>query len=62
VVLCTQVLEYVPFPQKVVDEMRRVLRPGGYLFLSVPAIFPRDSDPEYWRFLPSSLLLLLRDF
>jgi len=62
VVLCTQVLEYVPFPQKVVDEMRRVLRPGGYLFLSVPAVFPRDSDPEYWRFLPSSLLLLLKDF
>ncbi len=62
VVLCTQVLEYVPSPQKVVDEMRRVLRPGGYLFLSVPAVFPRDSDPEYWRFLPSSLRLLLRDF
>ncbi len=62
VVLCTQVLEYVPSPQKVVDEMHRVLRPGGYLFLSVPAVFPRDSNPEYWRFLPSSLRLLLRDF
>ncbi len=62
VVLCTQVLEYVPSPQKAVDEMRRVLRPGGYLFLSVPAVFPRDSDPEYWRFLPASLHLLLRDF
>lgn len=62
VVLCTQVLEYVPSPQKAVDEMRRVLRPGGYLFLSVPAVFPRDSDPEYWRFLPASLRLLLRDF
>ena len=42
--------------------MRRVLRPGGYLFLSVPAVFPRDSDPEYWRFLPSSLHLLLGEF
>lgn len=62
VVLCTQVLEYVPSPQKVVDEMHRVLRPGGYLFLSVPAVFPRDSNPEYWRFLPSSLRLLLGDF
>jgi SAM-dependent methyltransferase len=62
VVICTQMLEYVPCPQKALDEIRRVLRPGGYLFLSVPAVFMRDSDPEYWRFLPSSLRLLLRDF
>jgi SAM-dependent methyltransferase len=62
VVLCTQMLEYVPSPQKVVDEIHRVLRPGGYLFLSVPAVFPRDSDPEYWRFLPSALRLLLQGF
>jgi SAM-dependent methyltransferase len=62
VVICTQMLEYVPYPQKALDEIRRVLRPGGYLLLSVPAVFIRDSDPEYWRFLPSSLRLLLRDF
>lgn len=62
VVLCAQMLEYVPHPQRALDEIRRVLRPGGYLFLSAPAIFPRDSDPEYWRFLPASLRLLLRDF
>jgi SAM-dependent methyltransferase len=62
VVICTQMLEYVPCPQKALDEIRRVLRPGGYLFLSVPAVFIRDSDREYWRFLPSSLRLLLGDF
>ena len=61
-VFCTQMLEYVPCPQKAVDEIHRVLRPSGCLFLSVPAVFPRDSDPEYWRFLPSSLQLLLRNF
>jgi SAM-dependent methyltransferase len=62
VVLCTQMLEYVPDPQQAIDEIHRVLRPGGYLLLSAPAVFPRDSDPEYWRFLPSSLQLLLRNF
>lgn len=61
-VFCTQMLEYVPCPQKAVDEIHRVLRTGGCLFLSAPAVFPRDSDPEYWRFLPSSLRLLLRNF
>jgi SAM-dependent methyltransferase len=59
---CTQMLEYVPCPQQAVDEIHRVLRPGGCVFLSAPAVFPRDSDPEYWRFLPASLRLLLRNF
>jgi len=62
VVICTQMLEYVPCPQRAIDEIYRVLSPGGYLFLSVPAVFIRDSDPEYWRFLPSSLRLLLKNF
>ncbi|MBI3645932.1 MAG: class I SAM-dependent methyltransferase [Acidobacteriales bacterium] len=62
VVICTQMLEFVPSPQKAMDEVHRVLRSGGYLLLSVPAIWPRDSGTDYWRFLPSSLRLLLREF
>jgi SAM-dependent methyltransferase len=62
VVICTQMLEYAPSPQSVIDEIHRVLRPGGYLFLSAPAVFPRDSDPEYWRFLAAGLRLLLKEF
>jgi SAM-dependent methyltransferase len=62
VVVCTQVLEYVPRPQEAVDEIRRVLKSGGSLLLSVPSVFPRDSDPEYWRFLPSALRMMLSGF
>jgi SAM-dependent methyltransferase len=61
-VFCTQVLEYVPNPQEVIAEMRRVLKPGGFLLLSAPAVFPRDSDVEYWRFLPCALRKLLSAF
>jgi SAM-dependent methyltransferase len=61
-VLCTQVLEYVPEPQKVITEIHRVLKPGGFLLLSVPAVFPRDADHECWRFLPRSLELMLSSF
>ena len=60
--LCTQVLEYVSDPRMVIAEIYRVLKKDGVLLLSVPAIFPRDSDPEYWRFLPASLKMLLRRF
>ena len=36
VVVNTQVLEHVEFPQKVVDELYRILKPGGRLFLTTP--------------------------
>jgi len=35
-ILCTQVLEHVEFPQDVIHECYRVLKPGGMLFLSAP--------------------------
>ena len=60
--ICTQVLEYFPDPQQAVAEIRRVLRPGGSLFLSVPAVFIQDNDREYWRFLPEGLRYILRKF
>ena len=61
-VICTQVLEYIPEPAAVIAEIYRVLKPGGCLLLSVPAVFPRDSDQDSWRFLPESLRCLLRSF
>jgi SAM-dependent methyltransferase len=62
IVLCTQVLEYVPEPQVVIAEIHRALKAGGVLLLSVPAVFPRDSGREYWRFLPCALKYLLSAF
>jgi ubiquinone/menaquinone biosynthesis C-methylase UbiE len=61
-VICTQVFEYLPDPHQVASEIRRVLRRGGWAFLSAPAVFIRDSDREYWRFLPDGLRYILRDF
>jgi len=60
--ICTQVLEYVPEPAAVIAEIHRALKPGGSLLLSVPAIFPRDSAYDLWRFLPDGLRFLLRSF
>ena len=62
VVLCTQVLEYIPDPSVVIAEIYRVLKSNRFLLLSAPAVFPQDSEEEYWRFLPQALKLLLTRF
>ncbi len=61
-ILCTQVLEYVPEPKVVLAEIHRVLRRGGTLILSAPAAQPRDADEECWRFHPAGLRKLLSGY
>lgn len=61
-IFCTQVLEYVPDPPLVISEIYRTLKMGGFLLLSAPAVFPHDSETEYWRFLPCALKRLLSSF
>src|SRR5215471_19542941 len=61
-VICTQMLEYVSEPSVVIAETYRVLRPGGWLFMSVPSLALRDADEDCWRFLPAALRGLLRSF
>ncbi len=58
-VLCNQVLEHVPEPQGAVDEIARVLRPGGYLILTAPHIWGLHEIPrDYFRFTPYGLRYL----
>src|SRR6266852_625083 len=61
-VLCTQVLQYVPEPWLVLSEIYRVLKSEGTLILSVPAAQVQDSKEECWRFLPAGLRRLLSCF
>jgi SAM-dependent methyltransferase len=50
-VLCTQVLEHVPEPRKVLGELRRVLKPGGALWISAPLSFHEHEVPhDYFRY------------
>jgi SAM-dependent methyltransferase len=59
IVLSTQVLEHVMDPQKVVSEMARVLKPGGYLFLTTPQSSPLHNLPwNYFNFTNLGLRLL----
>ena len=63
VVLCTEVLEHLPEPQKAIDEFERVLKPGGTLLLTTRFIFPiHDAPHDYFRYTKYGLRYLLRRF
>ena len=46
-VLCTEVLEHIPYPERTVQEISRILKPGGTLILTAPLSSLRHMDP-YW--------------
>lgn len=63
VVLCTEVLEHLPEPQKAIDEFERVLKPGGTLVLTTRFVFPiHDAPHDYFRYTKYGLQYLLRRF
>jgi SAM-dependent methyltransferase len=63
VVLCTEVLEHLPDPQRAIDEMYRVLVPGGQLLLTTRFLFPiHDAPHDYFRFTKYGLRHLLGRF
>jgi len=61
-VFCTQVLEHVPHPSKLLQECRRVLKAGGWLILSAPFYWPLHEEPhDYYRYTSYGLKQLLAD-
>ncbi|KXK29102.1 MAG: Ubiquinone/menaquinone biosynthesis C-methyltransferase UbiE [Candidatus Hinthialibacteria bacterium OLB16] len=50
-VFCSQVLEHVPEPEKVLVEFHRILKPGGKVLLTVPHLAYLHNEPhDYYRY------------
>lgn len=62
-VVCTEVLEHTRQPFGAVDEIWRVLKPGGLVFVSTPFNFRIHGPlPDCWRFTEHGLRVLLERF
>lgn len=59
--LITEVLEHCPEPERLLAEVRRVLKPGGFVFLTVPFLWPLHDVPhDEYRYTPFALQRHLR--
>jgi SAM-dependent methyltransferase len=56
-------LEHIYEFEKVIQEVYRVLKPGGHFLLTVPWVFPHHAAPDdYYRFSVQSLKFLHKNF
>jgi SAM-dependent methyltransferase len=63
VALCTGLLEHVPDPQRLIDDLHRVLKPGGTVIMSASAVFSYHEGPEnYFMFTTWGMKHLFRDW
>ena len=62
-VVSTAVLEHVENPRCVIDEIYRVLYPGGHVYINVPFVYGFHSSPnDYYRWTIEGAKQLFRDY
>jgi SAM-dependent methyltransferase len=59
-ILCTEVMEHVPDPERTVAEFARVLRPGGTLITTAPFVYPIHDAHDFFRYTPDGLAVIMK--
>jgi len=59
-VLCTELLEHVPNPDMVIEEIARVLKPGGILLCTAPFFYPIHDALDFFRYSPMGVATMMR--
>jgi SAM-dependent methyltransferase len=61
-ILCTEVLEHLERPSNAIREMHRLLKPGGYVILTVPMFWHLHEEPrDFYRYTKYGLKYLFED-
>ncbi|MBN1766755.1 MAG: methyltransferase domain-containing protein [Sedimentisphaerales bacterium] len=62
-IIAATLMEHVQNPGVILTEMKRVLKPGGYIYISMPFCYPYHEAPsDYWRASIKGLRYLCKDF
>lgn len=61
VIMCNQVLEYVPDPRAVIRDFYLMLKSQGTLVMTYPTLWEEVEPNDYWRFTKSGIEKLLGD-
>lgn len=57
------VLEHVQYPDEIIGEIYRVLKPGGFVFVTLPFMQVMHNNPkDYYRFTEDGIKTLFSDF
>lgn len=59
-ILCTEVMEHVPDPEKTIAEFARILRPGGTLITTAPFVYPIHDAYDFFRYSPEGLAAIMK--
>lgn len=59
IIVCTGLLEHIPDPQRLIDDMHRILKRGGKLIISGSAVFSFHECPDdFFHFTPFSFRMM----
>lgn len=62
-IISGQMLEHDTFPMRTMIELKRALKPGGWMIHIAPFVWAEHRHPvDCWRFLPDGMRMLLEGF
>jgi len=62
-IVCEEVLEHVLEPEMAVKEMKRILKPGGSAYVTLPFLYPYHASPDdYHRWTHKGIEDLFKEF
>jgi SAM-dependent methyltransferase len=59
-ILCTEVMEHVPNPEKTIAEFARVLRKNGVLIITAPFFYPVHDTYDFFRYSPEGIAVIMK--
>jgi SAM-dependent methyltransferase len=61
-ILCTEVMEHVAYPEKVIEEFARVLKPDGIVITTAPFFYPIHDEYDFFRYTDKGIPVMMERY